>query len=1063
MANKNDKPYPSTLIASSIDDQGNKVPLANTDDLYDKVQEMMQQAINGLLSKYFNFKAGGNPVGNTLSGNAISNESISVDKLDSELKGSLYTAAVAQTVSTLNRELWGVVSNLESLVDRVEDLEANTGNNPNYGHTELDGFFVVDDNNNIGACVLPSGLCFGWDGNAREGETVLTLTKLHGGTYVVIHGADYSNMNIGNLDQNASISYVYLSNPVFSENGRTFTITAIPDSDHDSESENPYTGGYNWTCYGYTHLISLNPAVQHGETATFEYTQAAEGQSVEIKCRAIVNNVETSKRFNIPTPGVVEVETITPKIKNANIDNYTEEEYPFYGSSITFMPALNPTNATVGYYKCEWYFNDGGPYVDSDWVSATNYEKTITIPSSITSPTLLELRFLGKVSLDGAEVLDSKSVVKSIYVCHHSADASPTLRGIYIDSNETTITQKDTQLSVATLPADATIDRDTVVYDCPTNNATVSSIGVVTVNDDIAANEDVIITASVPNPSYDSSTPVSDDNQMFLTTAVTKKNAYVPPLEKIEIVSTNSKCKNFYYKGDTVSFEVIPTPNLDRYKDVTWKISTRTKLASVDAFGNVSINSLSANVGKFTIALEAASNVSDVRSSVILTLEYENETTSLRPVRKIYPIANIAGDYVDFYAYGTTGNGRDATVNVDANVTWSVEEVVSATQATDDINDAIAAGTASPEAAAAMIMPVNGIESPTSMYVYDNSMTYYSSSDVSDLINPSSINNTKGGLMKSRSAGPAFSDPNHPNRLVLLSNTTEPQIVTIRCTYTNNDFSTYYVQQYAFTYQTNRLGVPKKAVTNLYLTTNNLVGKPGLATGSDTGLADWKYLSRDYIKPYAVGSNETDDDYVFDWNRIGVCHEDGEYESSYSLITNGYGSVGSKMHIIEDTNASEKWYICYALEGEERYWLKDNRKNAILENDGNSNTLPNYYYPVLRNVNDYTVNLSCPAFPVTATGLTINGPQIIDGTALGAVEGIELPNVAFTVKDSTTQEDLTSYVVFTIYDGLDYCSMNTLGNRVWLHSTGGEWKDVTIKAYISEKLWATKTIQVKMN
>ena len=84
----------NTLISGTSDKK-----LANTDNLYDKIQEMMQEDLNKVAGKLFDFKYEKIDPDNLK--NAIANGSIGLSKLDDSVKSALVTTALTEKINRL--------------------------------------------------------------------------------------------------------------------------------------------------------------------------------------------------------------------------------------------------------------------------------------------------------------------------------------------------------------------------------------------------------------------------------------------------------------------------------------------------------------------------------------------------------------------------------------------------------------------------------------------------------------------------------------------------------------------------------------------------------------------------------------------------------------------------------------------------------------------------------------------------------------------------------------------------------------------------------------------------
>lgn len=1025
-----DVKFPNTLVSNSADNPA----IANTNNIYDKTQKLMQDVLNEVLSRYFNFGAG-SAKDKVLDGGAISDGSIVVGKLSASLQALVEKISTIDTLAGKIESLQGVYN---GLVDRVRELEMS----PvliDIERTPYDGFFLVDSQDYVGSCVIPEvenggSISWGWTGDHTNAPT---LTNRSGGLKILVRQADFSAYGLQLSDDSVDITRIVVGEKALTGTTLQLSAIAIP------RTRELTANSFAWTVAKGQEYIGTGPAsvvldatgvddddnTIYAVYATFNILPAAaSGGIVEVSCHLNGTYLTETYRKTVYYNDDVAVTSVAVDYSTSGISTSNMvATNPYKGYYFNLKAALTPANANIASY--DWEVLGTGVTIQSE---SSRHSKTCSfvISQNAASSTPVTIR----VSATDTKGNTVTSEDFNIYVQYGTDNSLQGLRLQYAPE----VADAQAQLVPIAEPAAASLSA--VSYDVLTGNATVDDEGLLTVADNAAVGDTIMVMAKTPNPNYDSSIADSDSNPEYFEAAAIMTNGYEAPLKSLEI-----KPGNIPFVGQTLRLEAVPTPNIDAYKAVTWR-AAGSKYVSIDAFGNLTIAPEA--TGQQRVSVLAMSSVNKkIQAVADILMTYENPNTSGRTVRLIHPIVSVGGEYVDFYAYGYTGYTTDKTTVVDTGVTWEVMEVKNTSDSVAEINKGITDGTATAGASINAILPVN-MGRVTSPDILNDS--WYTSEDVAEV---SGVTPSVGPLKALGSTNFTYtfvesSSGGLVNRLYLNPNIEGPQAVCVRCTY-GTDIS--YTQWFEFTYQAGKL-----PVTDLTVTQHTLNGFAPRGTAYD-----WHYLAKDYIKPI-VAAGKSVDDYVFDYNKIAVCHTDGEADSIYTHLSRSQNGI--KLHITNDADhTSEHLRIVYALDGEEPYWLNDNWKQLAIENAGGR---AEYYYPLMRNYNTSPVAFTFTGYAntITATSIKITGvADTYDGDAMGTAEGMIIDGVQFGVADASTNQSLDkTAALFTIIEGGEYCSIDAKGNRMRLYSTGGEFKKVTVKAALAG-MEATASFYVKLS
>lgn len=904
-----EKLYPNTLVSGREDGK-----LANSDNLYDKVQKMMQEALNIVLAKYFNF-ATGNANSGSLDGRSLADGSVSIDSLNDDLKAIIEQSAALLQLTTQVNQLRGVVNSLES---RILDLETN---NTDILETEEDGFFLVDTEDNVGACVTPN-FVFGWDG--APSTVTPTYTARHGGTKILVRGADFSEMGLGKLGENAELNYINVDfQPSYK--GTEFTLTARPNP-------TSYEGGYTWRVTLGSDAVRIKS--QTGNTATFEILPGANGSTVKVLCMSSqYTTIKTDRTFQV-TYGV-ELESVSIEIVGVEAKD-NDQKTPISGKNFQMLAKGIPSTATVkGIY---WKLDSGSNAVEIGEENAHDNPATFTIKPEATVPTYAVIH-CEMIKEDGNAVLSPPMTVWVKY------DSGLQLESIRITGADEKMTTEEKQLALVETPTGA--DMGEVTWNVSRGPAKVSSKGLLSLAGDAKKGDLIVVEAT--------SSVLADEDG---TAVAVIENQCVPRLEKLGIEPGNT-----IVEGQGIQLTAVPTPYVDDYKHVNWNVVTGSEYASVDSMGYVAF---AKKASHSFVVVKATSRIDPTISAMI---ELEVTYNAARDTRWIEQRASVGGEYIDFFAMSHTSHEVDGSQRIaDNDVVWSV--------VSDEESESV-----SPRQ---KISPAKPLETDLSM----------------PAVTPS--------LLLSSSDGPAFSDADHPYRLVL-ANREGVQQVTVRCAL-KEDSSIYRDEIYEFAYQAGKL-----PLTGLTFDMSEYVAPVG--GGYYTKL-------REHVHPYP-------DNAVYDPSRVSFTHDNSDYCSlEYD------GRVAVKEGVI---GAKENWTIGYALEGESKVHPKEDSVKIVQE-----------------------MTLTRLTQVITATSIRIvagkqytgeTAGQIIDGGQLGVVD-----------QDGNPVRDQNGNVVRALYsvvEGGQYCSINSLGYDMRIYDTGGEFRSVTVKAVVKD-LVAKATFEVKL-
>jgi len=1067
----------NTLVSIATDKK-----LANTDNLYDKIQEMMQEDLNKVAGKLFDFKYEKIDPDNLK--NAIANNSIGLSKLDDSVKSALVTTALTDKINRL-----------ESFCNGLNDELILMKSESNLSTTNRDGFFLVDANDNVGACVIPDhnnggSIAWGWDNSHANPPT---LTETSGGVKLLIRNADFSNSG---LSLTSGLAVYGIRVGMKTNNGVTLELSAslTPNTTEIDASS------IRWNILEGSQYLSASPTVSIvtgtndvGDTTYTAYATYTVGNTANNSSVAITASYGG---YNETWRGTVTYKGSTPQITGVEIafDDAGNTTQPIVGKSFGMhVSKITPSGVSIKSYL--WSVSKGGAYL-----STTNpYTDNCTFNISDTSGTQ---ECIIRCTVTDAEN-NTAQAEQQVYVQYDNT-VVPTSGRLTFDSsvrdNEEDkvmeLVGPQTQTTFVSYPSGS--DAGTVVSEVIEGEAEIDNNGLLTLSEDAPQNSVITIRTTASNmPTTkkidpDTQTEVEVENY-FLTSVV---NKCPKPLTSLEIYPGSSKL----YKAKTIQLSVIPAPaNVEYTKDITWS-SSNIRVATVDSNGLMTIGDL---VKSQSVTITATKN--GITASRTYVVTYDDTEQDINIIERC--VAAIGGEWAEFHAWGRRGYTRLDYENVDNLVTWSVTPIITAQETEDAISNSSVASAMPRSAQQAMMIPINNMSGDSlSVQTADLVNTYDVATTVmyplemiktltqNEGLQPSTFTekvNVNGGgtIMKA----PALRSSN--TKLVSTTYST-PTFVDNKLYFTNDGVADGTVQGiavtcnlydsasnvgdishlvhsktnvYSFKYQTGKLPVTDIELVgvnegesgyNEFITvpSNNTirVNIPSIESGKNIKL-------RYFVQPI-VATGHTVDDYLFDPEKVYFSHIDGVKENSLCTLSYYHssekGKSGAYMYLKGGADGSEYWKVAYSLEGENPWDTMNHDRMDTEEMEEYGRHL--YYCPPNYITNQVTAELSHPAVQPNATAIKILCKDTYVGEVSGApIDGGQLSTVNAAnnqpVVDVNSGTKLTA--IYTVISGGEYCSINPYGYDMRIYSTGGEEKDVTVKATIGN-LTATATFKV---
>lgn len=142
-----------------------------TNEVYDNPRELTQEKLNDSLSEYFNFQDS-EFYKRKIDGESLMASSVKMNTLGTDVKDS---------INSLNSSITFLSNKITSIISDIEDLKLNQKNSTfNFENTIFDGFFIVDNNDNVGACIIPGKTYFvtcSEDGETNYADGTLSFNR----------------------------------------------------------------------------------------------------------------------------------------------------------------------------------------------------------------------------------------------------------------------------------------------------------------------------------------------------------------------------------------------------------------------------------------------------------------------------------------------------------------------------------------------------------------------------------------------------------------------------------------------------------------------------------------------------------------------------------------------------------------------------------------------------------------------------------------------------------------------------------------------------------------------
>ena len=1056
--------YPHAFVSNDVDNP----TIAYTDNVKDTPFGMMQRALNNLLSKYFNFKADGNPQDYSLNGRILSEKSVGIDRLTEDLQSLINAGGNNTALTQLQQEVANLKSVVQNMQSDVTYLMVRKEYEDYIGPCEEDGLFIIDANGFVGACITPD-YAGGWDGTDYDGEgTASHTSKETGGTYIRTYGVDFSSLHWGTIGQGESNpDYFSIDTISITVNeavnnmvtGTSFTVTATPDSNHQN-----YNGGYRWflASDGSDSYISFaNP----GSTAATVRLNITPGTNtpVTIGCEAVKNShARASKlimvKYDNSGTEAVALERITGieiYDDNGNLldPSQYDSENPAETAYVIIRALYTPSTATIVSGNVNIFKNTSdhqGYSIGSSsilitengivkFLDTSGSEKHFLIPTTYSQ---YGYSFWVNSTDDFGNTKTKSTSISEAFYLSNSSEKAPTrsVENVYIDC-PSEITEVNTQLYVKNAIDDEIIDPAYLHWTVESGNASIDYGGMLTVvNAEVGDSIDISVV--VDNPDYpDDSDVATFESYKSIT------NKCVLTQGKFKIAPENGDYELRQLQFTAVSSSGDPV-------DATWTIVNSGKAS----LGGVSVT----RNGLLTVNSDASSWVyvkvrAITTAGAIVEGQYRFKYRQLggEDISYIRLMWNEGGEYVDFYTYGTNeGLAGDGGLNhpydvytTESNVTWDTPE----TYTSDQANTAAASSTSPAPAMAAVrtIPSIAGTEDATIMASdYDTSIaenvaianTYlYLQSDVTAVIDPSSslVIPTKA---KKRGAGyPKFGDgtTEHKNRLYLDPNKTGKQGVVVSCVLYDENNSNVIIAKcnryFEFEYKANIYPVTGIRLKNIPQSSGSVVHTNQAHTDIWFDAPDRTlYSCRDWFEPIPA-AGLTVDNYNFDPERVHLTHLDG-YPNT-SLCGLYYWNQASAARAMYNANGDETWVATYNIGGEAGMWA--HQYLDVVSKDG----APSYTMPVPRIMSNVYAHITGPGVPEqNITSVTLVKEDVYEAFfEYPDPESVDYdPEAKYWViaegrlylKDQNGVAVPSSRVSFSVVEGQEYCIVNRAGDMI---------------------------------
>ena len=616
-----EKLYPNTLVSGREDGK-----LANTDNLFDKTQEIMQQEINRVLGKYFNYTSG-NPTYGQLDGDVLKDGSVDLDAFTKEIQDAI--VAAGSIPIPILRAIINSYAGLQSLVDNLNARVAVLEQNTDIAIADKKGFFVVDEEDNIGACIIPDETdgyhTLGWDGSV-DSEPEYEEGR---GTKVVVRGADFSNSGLGNISEDRDLtSFGVEYSPIYS--GTELTLRVVPNPDD-------YEGTFAWRVVEGAEYVSYKNS--SGNSITYNILSGANGGGVTIVCSSNqypgMRPVTVSFIVNYAVP----VEGVDILITGGKGDSSSD---PIVGSAFQAQFTPNPFNTTF-----EWRVASGSAYVSipegQKYLNPATFNIIAPVSGVYSAQIAVDIH-----KPDGNTI----TATKTIYVLNRATalgDLDVEIQDGVVDG---AIINDNVRFAVRSIPQAA--DPGTITWSVDNDIAEINEQGEMQLNALAKVGDTVVVRAT--------SDKTTEGGDAIEGVAVLVNN-WEPQLESLEITGHST-----HVVGTGVQLRAVPTPLVKGFDSVTWEVRVGNNIASIDDQGKLTIHN-GASHSWVTVRARSKVNTSVWRDVSF----YATYDTSENPIVSIRHCGIVSGDKVTFYAFGYHADGTMETTPLSSDhLLWEV-------------------------------------------------------------------------------------------------------------------------------------------------------------------------------------------------------------------------------------------------------------------------------------------------------------------------------------------------------------------------------------------------------
>lgn len=570
-----------------------------------------------------------------------------------------------------------------------------------------------------------------------------------------------------------------------------------------------------------------------------------------------------------------------------------------------------------------------------------------------------------------------------------------------------------------------------VTWEVLGGNAVIDSGGNLSITEDTAFGEKILVQASSLNPNYgksfDESVGYVNTQDEFLTDVIELKNEYVMPLKSLTILEDG-----WEVACQSIALHAKPSPNVSDYSQVTWSV-----VNGGGTFVNNNVYSIpqSASGETFVPVTVKATSVVDSGISATATIytKFSRAETTIYGEDEDLPINinifyNSGGTYADYYAYATpvfranTSGTFDTHSSIDDNITWSVRVA----------------------------------------YKFINGG--WKNYDARD---------NNGNLIVSGEK-PHFVD----NQLILDPDTTNPlQRVSIVATL--NDLSGKTITSrgctYDFEYNENIVPVEdiklKTGVTlhNGVVTTNN-TGTNGTIVFNASDRKDYSLVGlfepTNSVYEDGVYKRESDGKiYNFDPNRIQFAHTDGNYHSELCTL-----HQTREVRAEYGVDGSEEWEASYPMYGEPYYGTREWNYDQYNTQLTKIYTVKNR---ICKKINAQIKGPDVPNEELISVKMAVMGQDMKTETynsnnelvatqnetklplITATTAGMPIDSGKFTVKNqdgdpifNSQGQPVTPIYTVKPTDGEYYYRINSLGYDLRIYDTSGAEKECTIETNV---------------